>query len=130
MIAWRLSTFTIGTLILVAGAMFENIPDWDFWNSVLMATTTYLVMPRFDKAVQERRLIEALGLMCLPVVVVYDLYNDWAGLPTFPWANFQASTMLFLMCWVIWYVAPAILAGLPQALHRYLGSRPSHEKNQ
>ena len=115
LMVWRLATFSIGLALLLWGVDHYQLPDWDYGVSILMALGTAGVMHWFDKAMQEGRLLDAFGLMCLPVVVIYDLYCDWYGMPALPVANFMCSSMMFQLCWVIWYPTTTV-----SILRRYL----------
>lgn len=119
--AWRFGTFAVGLYLLYFGSLLYHAPDWDLGVSVLMAVATAAVMPMFHgcvvvaiihKVPTARVLagLQAFFIGCFPVQVVYSLYWQWMGTPEVQaFENFGASWVLFLACWVIWYLVPAVL---------------------
>lgn len=107
---WRLFTLFIGISMLYYGAMTEGAPDWDIRVSFLMALTTYILMPWFDRALEQRRLVEAAALATICVDTTYSLYWDWMeNCAASQMVNFPASLSLFLMCWLVWSVLPKFI---------------------
>lgn len=110
---WRLFTLYLGTATLYYGA--GQAPDWDVGISLLMAATTYLLMPLFDQWIrQPRTWLPAFLAGDFAVNGVYSLYWGWkdpAALHMI-WANYPASWALFLMCWVVWSLVPEGLDAL------------------
>ena len=107
---WRLFTLACGIAILYYGAMTEGAPDWDVPVSFLMAITTYALMPFFDRALNQRRWIEAAAIAIVCVDTTYSLYWDWVeNCAASQMANDPASLSLFLMCWLVWSVLPTFI---------------------
>ena len=117
---WRLFTLFIGTSILYYGAHVAYAPDWDANVSYLMAGTTYLLMPLFDRWIRRKETIIA-AFLCgdFAVNTTYTLYWDWMeNIHVSALANYGASWSLFLACWLIWSLVPETLETFPKAAIR------------
>lgn len=105
---WKLFTLGIGLALLVAGAFYYNQPDWDVGISFVMGLLAYFTAPWAVRTVKARRWkLVPLALFAYWGTVdgSYVLYNASAGRPVWPAlraANFFASSLLYLLCGLIW----------------------------
>ena len=105
---WKLFTFVIGTALLIAGAFYEQAPDWDVPISLIMATLAYLTAPWSLRVIVERRwrLWPAMLLATwFTVDGCYWFYWHFRNPQVLAWmrdANFPASLSLYGMCGVVW----------------------------
>lgn len=105
---WKLFTLAIGLALLVFGAFHYNQPDWDVGISFVMGLLAYFTAPWGIIVLKaKRRKLIPLALLAYWFTVdgSYVLYNAWVGRPVWPElrvANFFASSMLYLLCGVIW----------------------------
>ena len=102
---WKLITLLFGISILIAGAFYEQLPDWDVGISIIMALLTYITAPFFIRTIYYRRwylLPPAFFLAWLSIDGSYCLYSEWLGHPYLREANALASTPLYLMMGLFW----------------------------
>ena len=104
---WKLSSFFCGVALLLVGARWSGLPDWDGGVSVLMAVPTYFTAAPSLRVVLERRwnqLPTALFWCWFCVDGTYALYwrfADPAALAFRP-ANAFASLSLYVACGLVW----------------------------
>lgn len=104
---WKLTSFFCGVALLLAGARWSGLPDWDVGVSVLMAVPTYFSAAPSLRVVLERRWNQiplALFWCWLSVDGTYALYwrfADRAALAFRP-ANVFASLSLYVACGLVW----------------------------
>jgi len=104
---WKLSTLAIGLGVLLAGAGYYDVPDWDYTISVIMAILTYLTVPWAVRAFMARNrkmMLPALFFYYFTVDGCYWLYwhavnPEALGMRE---ANFYASSCLYWLCGFIW----------------------------
>lgn len=108
---WRLFTLACGAALLHYGVYYMPAPDWDVTVSYLMAFSTYLMMPLFDKYRRERSTwIVAFLIANFCGDTTYGLYWDYMENHLVSQViNYPASMSLFLACWVIWCLIPETL---------------------
>jgi len=105
---WKLFTLSIGLALLALGAFHYNQPDWDVGISFVMGLLAYFTAPWgiiVFKAKRWKLLPLALLAYWFTVDGSYVLYNAWVGRPVWPElrvANFFASSLLYLLCGLIW----------------------------
>ena len=105
---WKLFTLAIGLALLVFGALHYNQPDWDVGISFVMGLLAYFTAPWGIIVLKAKRwkfLPLALLAYWFTVDGSYVLYNAWVGRPVWPElraANFFASSLLYLLCGLIW----------------------------
>jgi hypothetical protein len=102
---WKLATFAIGMAWLFWGALYQNIPDWDFGVSIIMGALAYITAPWSVRviALRKYRLIPAaIFAWWFSVDGSYMLYHGIVGNETFRLANFYASTTLYWLCGFLW----------------------------
>ena len=105
---WKLATLAIGIALLIAGAFWEEAPDWDIPISFIMAILTYLTAPWSLRALVERRWRRfplMLFFTWFTVDGCYWLYwraKDPVALELMRDANFFASLALYGICGVLW----------------------------
>jgi hypothetical protein len=104
-VPFKLFTLAIGIAILCFGAIYEQLDDWDFGVSFVMAILTFLTAPFVCQA------IKRLDWCMLPLAALffwfsvdgsYVLYNSIAGHLIVREANFYASAPLYFMCGLFW----------------------------
>ena len=104
---FNLATLCFGLLALVAGSIYENLPDWDIGISLLMGLLTFFTAPLCIKWIIQRNYkMMPIGILFawLTIDVSYCLYNFLLEHPYFREANFSASTPLYFMMGLFWYV--------------------------
>jgi len=109
---WRLFTLFVGISTLLFGAAIDYAPDWDTGASLIMAFTTYVLMPVFDKAARGRNPLYAFLIGDFAANGVYTLYWGWVNPEALfmIWGNYLASWTLFLACWVVWSLVPEFIS--------------------
>jgi hypothetical protein len=104
-VPFKLFTLAIGIAILCFGAIYEQLPDWDFGVSFVMAILTFLTAPFVCitlKQLDWRRMPLAAFLAWFSIDGSYWIYNAIAGHLMVREANFYASTPLYFMCGLFW----------------------------
>ena len=105
---WKLISLALGVALLIIGAYWSNLPDWDVPVSLIMAFMTYFTAPCSLRVVLERRWEhwpKALFWTWLSVDGSYAIYwhfNDPVALEQLRSANAAASLALYGMCAVAW----------------------------
>ena len=104
---WKLASFACGLALLIVGADWYHIPDWDYAISIIIATLTYLTAPWAVDVLRYRRwrrLPLALFWYWLTVDGSYWVY--WQSVRPdaldMRVANFLASSCLYWLCGMIW----------------------------
>ena len=119
---WKLFTLAIGLALLVLGAFHYNQPDWDVGISFVMGLLTYFTAP-WGMLVLKAKRWKLLPLVLLAYWFTVDgsyvLYNAWVGRPVWPElrvANFFASSLLYLLCGLIWLPRMTLREGFLSAV--------------
>lgn len=105
---WKLITFAAGLAILIGGALYYKISDWDIGISLIMGTLTYIAAPRALYIVKSRHWRKFLIMFFVYWFTVdgsYMLYNAYFDHPIgaeLRRANFFASSLLYLLCGLLW----------------------------
>lgn len=105
---WRLVSLACGVALLVVGAYWFALPDWDVPVSLLMASLTYFTAPCSLRVVLERRWKQwpnAVFWTWLSVdgsYAIYWYFNDPVALEQLRSANAAASLALYGMCALVW----------------------------
>lgn len=104
---WKLTTLTIGLVLLLVGADYYNAPDWDYPISFIMATLTYLTAPWSARMLVTRTWkMMPLALVFYYVAVDGGYWLYWhtvrPGALVMREANFYASSCLYWLCGFIW----------------------------
>jgi len=109
---WKLATLMVGLAWLIYGALYYNIGDWDVGISLIMGLMTYALAPwcvrtiyvsiRNPNGFRLSHVLIALFAAWFTVDGVYMAYHTLVGNPTYRWANFYASSTLFVLAGSIW----------------------------
>jgi len=109
---WKLATFVIAMVLLLYGALFFHIGDWDVGVTLLMGTLTYALAPSgafaVAMAVRERSpraLLDVLVAMALAWLVIDGVYMAWhlaMNNPIYRADNAMASTPIYCMAGLFW----------------------------
>jgi hypothetical protein len=104
---WKLATLAIGLALLLVGADYYHVPDWDYTISFIMAILTYLTAPWTVRVFMARRWrVMPLGLFFYYFTVdgCYWLYWNAVNPAALEMreANFYASSCLYFLCGFIW----------------------------
>ena len=109
---WKLSTFGIGMLWLLYGAVRYDICDWDVGISLIMGGLTYIFAPwtvttiynsvRFRPDAWPICVVTALAPAMFTVDWVYWLYHAAVGNQMLRWENFKVSMALYFICGIVW----------------------------
>ena len=109
---WKLATFAIAMILLLYGALFFHIGDWDVGVTLLMGTLTSVLAPSGARAVaralRERSLHAAVDLLVAAVLawfVIDGVYLAWhlsVGNPIYRADNAMASTPNYGMAGLFW----------------------------
>lgn len=109
---WKLFSFCISISLLLCGALYFEIQDWDVGVTLLMGGLTYLLAPWsvyiIFSAIRYRpknwyfHIISALIAWLFVVDWVYMLYHTIVGNQTLREANFYASTPIYFMAGIVW----------------------------
>lgn len=104
---WKLLSLLGGIVILLLGARYSGLPDWDVSVSLIMAVPAYFTAPCSLRVVLERRWKQfplALFWTWLTIDGTYAIYwylVDPAALIFRP-ANALASSALYAACGLVW----------------------------
>lgn len=109
---WKLATFALAMALLLCGAVFLHVGDWDVGVTLIMGTLTYVTAPSvvrtLARAARERppgwplAALVALAVAWLVIDGDYMLYHTLAGNPTYREDNARASTPIYFMAGVFW----------------------------
>jgi hypothetical protein len=102
---WKLTSFTVGLGLLLAGAWHYRLPDWDVGVSVVMAVLTYLTAPWSVRALWERRwrrLPLAIFYGWLSVDGAYWAWHTLVGNQMLRADQWPTSLCLWLICGFLW----------------------------
>jgi hypothetical protein len=105
---WKLVTLAFGIALLIAGALWSGLPDWDVPVSFLMALCAYLTAAPSMRALLERRLAHAhYAAFWTWFTVDGSYYIYWTFVNPdaldFRSANAGVSLALYGMCGLLWY---------------------------
>lgn len=104
---WKLFSLSCGIVLLMIGARYSGLPDWDVSISLIMAVFAYFTAPCSLRVFLERRwklFPHALFWTWFSVDGTYTIYwhfVDPAALILRP-ANAAASLALYGMCALVW----------------------------
>lgn len=99
----------MGTCLLILGAEYHQVPDWDVGVSLVMASLTYLTAPYCIKtALCSNHLGKLLFVIFLAWFTVdgsYTLYWSIVNPDALVLRDVQwpISTILYLFCGIVWY---------------------------
>jgi hypothetical protein len=106
---WKLATYAIGLLLLIAGSFYYQAPDWDISISIIMSFFTYLTAGWSLRVIVERQwrhwpamLIATWWSVDGCYALYWSLVNPVA-LEMMREANWPASLSLYWACGLIWY---------------------------
>lgn len=109
---WKLATFAIAMALLLYGALFFHIGDWDVGVTLLMGSLTYALAPSGALAVvvairerSARALLDVLVALVLAWFVIDGVYMAWhlaMDNPIYRADNAMASTPIFGMAGLFW----------------------------
>lgn len=109
---WKLSSFAIGMVWLLFGALNYGISDWDVGISILMGGFTYLCAPWSvgvilvsARARQRYWPLWIVGALIVALAVVdwlYVVYHTAMGNQMLRRENFYASSALYFLAGAIW----------------------------
>ena len=109
---WKLATFAIAMALLLYGAVFLHVGDWDVGVTLLMGTLTYATAPAVVRTLVRaatRRppgwplaALVALAVAWLVIDGDYVAYHTLAGNPIYREDNARASTPIYFMAGVFW----------------------------
>ena len=105
---WRLLTLMCGLAVLIAGALWSGLPDWDIAISFIMAIPAYLTAGPTMHVFIERRwryLHYALFWTWFTVDGTYFAYWTFVNPEALQlrYANAAASLALYTACGLVWY---------------------------
>lgn len=110
---WKLSSFAIGMLWLIYGALCYGICDWDVGVSLLMGGLTYLFAPWSVAAIyhavrfRPKRWPVQIAAALVPAMFTVDwgywLYHSAVGNTMLRWENFKVSMALYFICGLLWW---------------------------
>ena len=104
---WKLFCLSCGIILLMIGARYSGLPDWDVPISITMAVVTYFTAPCSLRVLLERhwkQFPHALFWTWFSVdgtYTVYWFFVDPVALILRP-ANAMASLALYGMCGLVW----------------------------
>jgi len=104
---WKLCSLSCGIILLMIGARYSCLPDWDVPISFIMAVFAYVTAPCSLRVFMDRQwkqLPQALFWTWFSVDGTYTIYwnlVDPAALIFRP-ANAMASLALYGMCALVW----------------------------
>jgi len=104
---WKLFSLLCGIVILLLGARYSDLPDWDVAVSLIMAVPAYFTAPCSLRVVLERKWKQfplALFWAWFTIDGTYAIYwylVDPAALMFRP-ANALASSALYAACGLVW----------------------------
>ena len=105
---WKLATFAFGVALMIAGAIYTPLPDWDIPISLIMPAISYLTAPCSVRTFVDRRwrhLPLALFFTWVAVDGSYAIYwhfRDPSVLANMRSANAPISLVLYCLCGVFW----------------------------
>lgn len=106
---WKLTTLSVGLLLLIIGSLVYAAPDWDIPVSIIMAGFTYLFAGWSMHVMVERRWQQwPYMLLCTWWCVdgcyaLYWSFVDPNALAMMRDANWPASLSLYWTCGLVWY---------------------------
>lgn len=109
---WRLITWYIGLMLMIAGAYLQPAPDWDVGVSIVMCTFAYFTAPWVVGVFWHREwsmFIPATVVAWLGVDGLYAAYwvaKNPAALDAMRSANWPVSLCLYLICGLLWVRKP------------------------
>jgi len=104
---WKLLTLLFGLCVLIFGSYYERLPDWDIGISLIMGLLTFFTAPLCIEWIIKRdykKLPLGLFLAWFSIDGSYWLYNAALNHEYFRAANWPASTPLYFMMGLFWYV--------------------------
>jgi hypothetical protein len=105
---WKLVSLACGVALIIAGAHWSTLPDWDVPVSLIMASITYFTAPCSLRVVLEQRWKQCPIAMFWTLVsvdgsyAIYWHFKDPVALEQLRAANAAASLALYGMCAVVW----------------------------
>jgi len=102
---WKLATLAFGLALLIVGAYWYRISDWDVGVSLIMGVLTYLTAPWSFRALilrQYRWWPLSIVLCWLTVDGSYVAYHNWMGNEMLRRENALTSTPLYFFMGGFW----------------------------
>lgn len=104
---WKVGTFVLATAALAGMAPYTGDPTWDYADSVIMATLTFLTAPWALRVLWRREgwtMLPALVAWYVSASLSYDLYLLWRDgyYPVLWFENLVCSGFLYLCGGLIW----------------------------
>lgn len=102
---WKLVTLALGIALLIFGAWYESLPDWDAGLSILMAVLTYLTAPYVCRSIVTldwRKWPPAALLAWVTIDGSYVMYCEAMHYVYVREANIWASIPLYFMPGIVW----------------------------
>lgn len=127
---WKLFSLLCGIVLLLIGARYSGLPDWDVTVSLVMAVPAYFTAPCSLRVVLERRwkqLPLALFWTWFTVDGTYVAYwylVDPAALMYRP-ANALASSALYAACGLVWLHRGSMMSVVSNAATMFRDLRQS-----
>jgi hypothetical protein len=105
---WKLATLAIGIALLIFGAFYTGLPDWDIPVSLIMGALAYCFAAWSMRVILERRWRQfPLMLLATWLTVDGSYWAYWSavnpGALVLRPANFAVSLSLYGMCGLVWY---------------------------
>jgi hypothetical protein len=125
---WKILSFSAGLGLMIVGALYYRIMDWDIPVSCIMCFLTYFTAPWCLHVILEKRwrLFPIMILLAwFTVDGSYSLYwyfRNPAALAAMRWENVKASMPLYFLCGGIWYY-PGSLKQLMGEIRSMTGSK-------
>ncbi len=109
---WKVATFIVATICLMAIAPYSGDPTWDYFDAFFMAALTYLTAPWSIGALykvirRELQIKQAIVAICIWMFTAswsYDLYILLRD-GTYPitwYSNIFASSILYILAGMFW----------------------------
>lgn len=104
---WKLATLALGIGILILGAFYYQLRDWDIMLSILMGIMTYITAPKAVHAFLHPTFMGISGSLAWWIITVdvsYVMYNSFMGNAEYivREENFFASSCLYWICGIVW----------------------------
>lgn len=106
-----------GIFLLILGSLFNSLPDWDVYISILMGGLTAIHAPAFVRSIVEQKgnkLVVHLMIYIFIVDWLYVNYNEFIGASYVREENFIVSSLLYAIAGIILYQAERLDANLAE----------------
>lgn len=105
---WKLTTLSVGVVLLILGSIYTPAPDWDVPISLIMAFFAYLTAPWSLRVIVEWKwrffpaMVVATWFSIDGCYALYWSLVDPNALTLMRDVNFPASLSLYGLCGVVW----------------------------